>query len=144
MKSVLSVLLAASFIFPMFTMTACSSGATEHELHMAPESALSAELAAAPVHVREAYRFAIANPEPLLNVPCYCGCDVLAHTSNYDCYIKDAPNNGQVVFESHAVGCTICVDITQDVMKMTREGRSPPRIRAEIVKMYSQFGPSNQ
>ncbi len=144
MKSVVSFLLATGLILSLFSMTSCSGGATEHSLHMAPESALSAEIAAAPLRVTEAYRFALANPEALENVPCYCGCNALAHTSNYDCYIKDAPNNGQVVFETHGVGCGICVDITQDVMRMMREGRSPPQIRAEIVKTYSRFGPSNQ
>jgi hypothetical protein len=144
MKGMLPLLLVASFIVPLFMLTSCSSATTVHELHMAPESALPAQLQAAPVRVREAYRFALANPDALLNVPCYCGCDALAHTSNYDCYIKDAPNNEQVVFEEHAIGCDICVDITQDVMRMMRQGRDPTKIRAEIVKTYSRFGPSNQ
>lgn len=111
---------------------------------MAPTSALSTEIQSAPLRVREAYQFAVANPEPLKNVPCYCGCGAMGHTSNYDCFIKDAPANGKIVFDNHALGCSICVDIAQDVLRMTRDGRAPPAIRAEIVNLYSRFGPPNQ
>lgn len=111
---------------------------------MAPASELPQAMQTAPERVREAYQFAVANPEPLKNVPCYCGCGAMGHTSNYDCYIKDAPANGKLVFDEHALGCSICVDITQDVLRMTRDGRAPPQIRAAIVNTYSRFGPSNQ
>ncbi len=145
MKSLLSIFVLASLFAPSFMMmTACAPNETQHELHMAPMSEMSAEIASAREPIQQAYQFAVANPEPLKNVPCYCGCGTLGHTSNYDCYIKDAPTNGKIVFDEHALGCTICIDITQDVMRMTRAGRAPPAIRAEIVKMYSQFGPSNQ
>jgi hypothetical protein len=36
------------------------------------------------------------------------------------------------------------VDIAQDVMRMTAEGRQPVQIREEIVAAYAKFGPSNQ
>jgi hypothetical protein len=111
---------------------------------MAPVSELPPAMQSAPERVREAYQFAVANPEPLKNVPCYCGCGAMGHGSNYDCYIKDAPGSGKIVFDEHALGCSICVDITHDVLRMTRDGRAPPQIRSAIVNTYSRFGPSNQ
>jgi len=127
----------------MLMMTSCGSGDAKHELHMAPLSALPMEMQHAEPRVQQAYQFAIENPEPLKNVPCFCGCAVAGHTNNYDCYIADAPNNGAIRFDQHALGCEICVDITQDVMRMTAEGRAPPQIQRTIINTYSQFGPSN-
>jgi hypothetical protein len=55
--------------------------------------------------VREAYRFAIANPDLLRAIPCYCGCGAMGHRSNLDCYIrKRAGAAGALEFEDHAVG----------------------------------------
>lgn len=142
-KRLVSFLLLASLVSSALTMTSCAATA-QHEVNMAPMSMLSPEIASASTRVREAYQFAIANPDALKNVPCYCGCGALGHKSNYDCYIKDAPNNGKIVFDEHALGCSICVDITQDVMSMTRDGRAPPSIRSTIVNTYSRFGPPNQ
>jgi hypothetical protein len=68
----------------------------------------------------------------------------MGHTSNYACYIKDRAANGSVIFDEHALGCSICVDIAQDVMRLTGEGRSASDIRSIIVNTYSRFGPSNQ
>ncbi len=107
-------------------------------------STLPAEMQNAPTRVREAYQFAVANPDALKNVPCYCGCGAMGHTSNYSCYVKESKADGTIVFDAHALGCSLCVDITQDVMRSTRDGRAPPEIRASIISTYSQFGPPNQ
>jgi hypothetical protein len=93
-----------------------------------------------PTRVREAYQFAVANLDALKNVPCYCGCGAIGHTSNYACYFNETKQS----FDDHALGCSVCVDIAQEVMKLTRDGKSPPDIRAAIVATYSQFGPPNQ
>jgi hypothetical protein len=144
-KQLLSLLLLAGLFAPtLLAVTACAPNSPPHEVPLAPLSALPSKIQSAPQTVREAYQFAVANPEPLKNVPCYCGCAALGHKDNYDCYIQDAPTNGTIVFDEHAIGCDICVDITQDVLRMTRNGRAPPAIRAEIVKMYGHFGPPNQ
>lgn len=104
---------------------------------------MPAEVQEAAVSVQEAYQFAVANPDALKNVPCYCGCDAAGHTSNYSCYVKEVKPSGEVVFDEHALGCSICVDIAQDVMKMTREGKTPQEMRTAIDQTYSQYGPSN-
>jgi hypothetical protein len=113
-------------------------------LAMAPMSGMPKEVQAAPARVRSAYQFAVANPDALKNVPCYCGCGAMGHTSNLSCYIKERKADGQIVFDNHALGCSLCVDISQDVMRMTGEGKSPQDIHTAILAAYSKFGPPNQ
>ena len=129
----------------VFSLAGCSaSGAMAAvELKMAPMSQMPDSVKAAPVSVQQAYQFAVANPEALKNVPCYCGCSAVGHTSNYSCYVKEAKSSGEVVFDEHALGCSICVDIAQDVMKLTSQGKTLDEIRAAIDQTYSQYGPSN-
>jgi hypothetical protein len=50
---------------------------------------------------------------------------------------------GNVKFDNHALGCSICVDITQDAMRLSKQGKSPQDIKAYVDKTYSQYGPSN-
>lgn len=109
---------------------------------MASESAMPEFVHNTPARVQEAYRFAVANPHELEKYPCYCGCGAMGHTSNLGCYIQDIDAAGQVTFDNHAAGCGICVDITQDVMRLLRDGKSSREIRAYIDAQYSSFGPS--
>ncbi len=131
-------------LFAPMLLAGCGAASSAHDVKMAPASMLPQAMQTAPERVREAYQFAAANPAALQNVPCYCGCGAMGHTSNYSCYIKQAKADGTFVFDEHALGCSICVDITQDVMRLSREGKSPPDIRAFIVSTYSSFGPPNQ
>jgi hypothetical protein len=129
----------------IFLLTACGAGAQSgSQVKLAPVSALPEQMQDAPAAVRTAYQFAVANPKALKNVPCYCGCGAIGHTSNLACYVQEFGTDGKPVFDDHALGCSICVDIAQDVMRMTGEGKSPAAIRAEIVAVYSKFGPPNQ
>ena len=110
---------------------------------LAPESQLPAFLHDADHNTREAYQFAAANHHELEKYPCMCGCKAMGHMSNADCYIKAlAPDGTVTTFDQHASGCGVCVDITQDVMRMMREGHKPIEIRAYIDATYSQYGPS--
>jgi hypothetical protein len=95
----------------------------------------------APPRVQEAYVYAMDHPDDLMNYPCYCGCGNMGHTSNLSCYISEIGPDGTVAWDNHAAGCGICVDITQDVMRLHEEGKSPPEIRAYIDATYSSFGP---
>ena len=124
----------------MLLLAACSAPA---EVKLAPDSVLPAFLATAAPRVREAYRFAAAHPHDLETVPCYCGCGSMGHTSNLSCFLKDTGTNWETItFEEHAAGCGICVDIAQDVMRMTSEGKQPGDIRRAIDATYGSFGPA--
>jgi hypothetical protein len=129
-------------------LTAGCSGAPADEpgrggLHMAPVSEMPAEVQNAPVAVRESYQFAVANPDVLKALPCYCGCGAMGHTSNYACYVADMSTAGVITFDPHALGCSICVDITQDAMRLLRDGKSVPEIKAYVDQTYAKYGPSN-
>ena len=101
------------------------------------------DVQSAPVTVREAYQFNAANPDVMQNIPCYCGCGDIGHTSNYDCYISDVDTSGKIAFDNHALGCSICVDITHDVMRMLKDGKTPQDARVYVDATYSKYGPSN-
>jgi hypothetical protein len=70
-----------------------------HRYKLAPESVLPADIRRAPVEVREAYRFAIANRDTLRYIPCYCDCGDQGHTSNASCYFQDNSTPEKPVFD---------------------------------------------
>ena len=119
------------------------AASTDRELQLAPMSMMPDDVKNAAVVTQQAYQFAVANPDVMKRIPCYCGCGNMGHTSNYSCYVKNVDARGNVTFDSHAIGCSICVDITQDAMRLTKQGQSPQAIKAYVDKTYSRFGPSN-
>ncbi len=121
-------------------LAACGSAPT---YSLAPLEELPPEVRNAPAPVRESYQFAIANPDVLKSIPCYCGCGAMGHTSNYSCYVAAENPDGSLTFDGHALGCSICVDITQDAMRMLDQGKSISEIYAYVDQTYSRFGPSN-
>jgi hypothetical protein len=125
--------------------SACSTSHSQSgsDLPMASMDGMPSEVRSAPVTVQTAYQFAVANPDIMKNIPCYCGCGNVGHTSNYSCYVSSVDDKGKIAFDSHALGCSICVDITQDVMRMLKDGKSPQDIRAYVDTTYSKYGPSN-
>lgn len=124
-------------------LSACSTQSQSSDLHMMSMDQMPAEVQSAPVTVQTAYQFTAANPDGMKNIPCYCGCGNIGHTSNYDCYISGVDEKGKITFDNHALGCSICVDITQDVMRMLRDGKSQQDARAYIDVTYSKYGTSN-
>lgn len=140
-----------SLLFPLglailLILAACSGQNSSKEngnFAMAHKNEFPVEVQKAAKSVREAYQFAAANPEILTQIPCYCGCGSMGHTSNYACYISGKDPDGLITYDLHALGCSICVDITQDTMRLHKQGKSPQEIRTYIDATYSPFGPSN-
>ena len=124
------------------SLPACS-GEKASVYELAPISALPPEVRQAPVSVQESYRFAIANPDILEQIPCYCGCGAIGHQDNYMCYVAEVNSDGTIVVDNHALGCSLCVDITRDTMRLLDEGQSVPEIREYIDNTYSKYGSSN-
>lgn len=112
-------------------------------LQLATLEKMPPEVKQAPVTVQRSYQFVVANPETLKKIPCYCGCGSMGHTSNYSCYVKDEDSDGSFIFDDHALGCSICVDITQDTMRLLNQGKEIPEILAYVNQTYAKFGPSN-
>ena len=137
------LILALLSILLLAALPACSTLAQASGLHMMPMDKLPAQVQAAPASVRTAYQFAAANPNVMKDIPCYCGCGSLGHTSNYSCYVSREGSGGVVTYDQHALGCSICVDITQDVIRLLKDGKTVPEIRAYVDATYSRYGTSN-
>ena len=144
MKSSRKILFALMIgVLTLAGLSACSTSSSEVHLAMSPLDQMPMEVQSAPVTVQTAYQFNVANPDTMKDIPCYCGCGDIGHTSNYDCYVSNVESNGAFTFDNHALGCSICVDITQDVMRMLQDGKSPQDARAFVDATYSKYGPSN-
>jgi hypothetical protein len=76
---------------------------------LAPVSQLRPDIQKAPVVVREAYQYALANPDILSKIPCYCGCGEghageQGHSSVKDCFVRDVKSNGTIVWDDMGLG----------------------------------------
>lgn len=127
----------------LFTATAliaaCSS---TPQVVLADESLMPDRVMEQAVDVQEAYRFALAMPEHLEDVPCYCGCVGIGHRNNADCYFKPGSTLEAPIFDEHALFCVVCVDITQVVMDMVDSSASPIVIRSMVESRFGEMGPS--
>lgn len=145
-RRVLLLALRTAGLLAAVLLSACSAaksaGSDMQGMKMAPLKEMPGEVQKASVSVQQAYQFAVANPDVLKQVPCYCGCGAMGHTSNYSCYVQ-SDQGGQVSYDSHALGCSICVDITHDTARLLGQGKSVQDIRAYIDQTYSKYGPSN-
>lgn len=127
-------------------VTACGGNLNRQEspkYELAASAELPLDVQSEPEIVRTAYQFAFTNPDVLTQLPCYCGCSGMGHTSNYSCYVAGENSDGTLAFDGHALGCSICVDITVDAMRMLDEGKPMTEIRSFVDQTYSAFGPSN-
>ena len=135
-------LLLITLLVMLLILPACSAQ-SEGDLSMMPLNRIPQEVQDAPLVVQQAYQFSAANPEVMKQIPCYCGCQPIGHESNYACYVSGTDESGNPIFDNHALGCSICVDITQDVMRLLKQGRTVDEIREYVDATYSKYGPSN-
>lgn len=139
---VFSLLFILPLLFAVLTSCSTASSSGQNDLTMASMDGMPGEVKSAPTIVQQAYQFAAANPDVMKQIPCYCGCGASGHTSNYACYVSGVDENGTITYDSHALGCSICVDITQDTMRLLKQGKSVSEIKSYIDQTYSQYGPS--
>lgn len=148
----LTALLSACAIEPeasdghaaMATAGEPGAGIAGHKHPMAPLAEMPDYVQSADTRTQEAYRFAVANPDAAAEVPCYCGCVGLGHTSSYDCYVAGSEPDGAPVFDNHAASCTVCVDITHDQMRLMDAGTSTEAIRVYLDAHYAKYGPPTE
>jgi hypothetical protein len=94
--------------------------------------------------VQSVYEFAARHPEVLQYVPCYCGCESLGHRGNHECFVKSRAANGRVTeWESHGMGCPVCLGVGHRAMTLFNQGRTPAEIRAVIDKEIGSRYPSS-
>ncbi len=139
------ILLALAIMILVGGAASCSGSTAPaaQELSMAPMAQMPMAVQQAPVTVQQDYQFAVANPDLMKQVACYCGCGKIGHKSNYDCYVSGVDAAGKVTFDQHALGCSICVDITQEAMRQLRQGKSVAHISRTIDTTFAKYGPSN-
>jgi hypothetical protein len=140
------VFISLIFIFSIGALTAaCSRGGENSpgEPAMAPLAQMPLQVQRASYATRQAYQFAVANPEIMTQLPCFCGCGGMGHTSNHSCFVAGMAESGAITYDGHALGCSICVDIALDAMRLFKQGKSLQDIRPYIYMVYGQYGPSN-
>lgn len=94
--------------------------------------------------IQQVYEFAARHPEVLQYVPCYCGCESVGHTANHSCFVKSRAADGRVTeWDSHGIGCAICLDVGRDAMSLFNSGARPAAIREAIDKKYGSRFPSS-
>ncbi len=96
---------------------------------------------ALPADWQAAYAFALASPEVLQWLPCYCGCGGMGHRSNLDCFFQRREAQAEVVYEEHGSYCDICVDTANMAASMLREGKTMIQIRAAVDLTFGGRGP---
>jgi hypothetical protein len=93
--------------------------------------------------IQQVYEFAARHPEVLQYVPCYCGCERVGHTGNHSCFVKSRATDGRVTeWDSHGMGCTVCIDVARDAMNLFNSGAKPKAIREAIDGKYAARYPS--
>jgi hypothetical protein len=87
--------------------------------------------------IQQVYEFAARHPEILSYIPCYCGCERVGHKANHDCFVKSRDAQGHVTqWDTHGMGCAICLGVGRQAMAMFNRGMSVQQIRAEIDRTY--------
>jgi hypothetical protein len=88
--------------------------------------------------MRATYEFAARHPEVMNYIPCFCGCERGGHKDNHDCFVAARDANKKVtVWEPHAVGCEVCVDVAYEALTMHTAGAKVADIRDAIEKKYA-------
>ena len=91
--------------------------------------------------IQQVYEFAARHPEVLQYVPCYCGRQKIGHTANHSCFVKSRAADGRVTeWDTHGIGCAVCLEVGRDAMTLFNSGAKPIAIREAIDKKY---GPSS-
>jgi hypothetical protein len=88
--------------------------------------------------VRATYEFAARHPEVMKYVPCFCGCERGGHQDNHDCFVAQRGADDRVTqWDTHAIGCMVCIDVANDALQMHNSGASVSAIRSTIDKKYA-------
>ena len=137
--SIRKLLIVGPMVLLTLALAAC--GGPQPDLALAPVEQLRADIRTQYDDIRESYQLALANPQILSQIPCYCGCPAL-HKNVKECFVREVKPDGTVVWDDMGLGCKICRDIVQDTRRLVRQNTPLAEIRAAIDQKYSRFGPS--
>ncbi|QTM98550.1 hypothetical protein ERJ70_04100 [Sediminibacillus dalangtanensis] len=136
-----------AMLIVMAALAACSSQETEEEL--APNHERTAGTDQLPQFLKDAsedlqtvYRSAAEHQELLEQIPCYCGCGdaSVGHKDNHDCFVHEIADDGEVVWDTHGIGCQVCIDTAVYSINEYEKGTDIPTIRKTIDNTYQDHG----
>lgn len=120
-------------------------------MHMPTADEVTATWKARPDYVRAlppdwqgAYAYALARPDALQWLPCYCGCTGMGHKSNLDCFFQRREVEGFYAYEEHASYCDICVETANMASEMLREGSTMVQVRAAVDATFGDRAPGTE
>jgi len=96
---------------------------------------------ALPAAWQEAYAYALARPDVLQWLPCYCGCVAMDHRSNLDCFFQHREVAGSFSYEEHASYCDVCVKTANMASAMLRDGSTIGQVRAAVDATFGGIAP---
>lgn len=91
--------------------------------------------------VEAAYAYAMARPDVLSWLPCYCGCVAMDHRSNLDCFFKPTQPGTPLQFEEHASYCDVCVETALMAKQMLADGQGLRTIRDRVDATFGGAAP---
>ncbi|NJD26764.1 MAG: hypothetical protein FIA92_00515 [Chloroflexi bacterium] len=91
--------------------------------------------------IEAAYAYALARPDVITWLPCYCGCVAMDHRSNLDCFFKPTQPGASLEFEEHASYCDVCVETALMAKQMLADGASLAEIRDEVDATFGGRAP---
>lgn len=93
-------------------------------------------------HTSDLYKAVHAHADIMSGVTCYCGCsDGLAvetpHDSLLRCYVAEHPaDEGAVTWTNHSTSCGICKKEMEEVIALSKQGKTADEIREAIDAAY--------
>jgi hypothetical protein len=117
-------------------------------MHMPTADEVSETWKARPDYVKalpdawqSAYAYALARPDVLQWLPCYCGCVAMDHRNNLDCFFQRREVEGFYAYEEHASYCDICVETANLAQQLLRDGRTIIQVRAAVDARFGGTAP---
>ncbi|WP_409294879.1 PCYCGC motif-containing (lipo)protein [Peribacillus sp. SCS-26] len=96
-------------------------------------------LAEKPEDMQMLYLAVSQNQKLLEQMPCYCGCgEEAGHKSNYDCFIYEKKDNGNIVWDDHATRCGVCMEIAAQSIIDLQDGKTIEEIRKQVDAKYQK------
>jgi hypothetical protein len=88
------------------------------------------------------YKGAVDHYDAYSHIPCYCGCAAYttAHTSLAQCFVKEKPADGQVVFTDHSTSCDLCQQAAQMTLDGIAQSKPLQDVRADIFQKLKYTG----
>jgi len=148
MKKLIFILVSA-----LLVLSACGKEATKenHEGHTEhiengdiQETTVSADVLPAFLDnqsedMKLVYQVSAKAQDVLKWMPCYCGCgDSAGHMSNFNCFVHEIKENGEVVWDDHGTRCAACLETAVMAINMTQQGKSLEEVRNAIDEAFKE------